>query len=53
MVENAPLGVEAAVAAQIFTVAVNTGPVPDSALLEKGADLLFPSMDALAEALWL
>ena len=53
VVENAPLGVEAAVAAQIFTVAVNTGPIPDSALLEKGADLLFPSMDALAEAFWL
>ena len=53
VVENAPLGVEAAVAARIFTIAVNTGPVPDSALLEKGADLLFPSMDALADAFWL
>lgn len=50
VVENAPLGVEAAVAAGIFTIAVNTGPLPESALLEAGANLLFPSMTALAEA---
>ena len=46
VVENAPLGVEAAVAANIFTVAVNTGPLPESALLDKEANLLFPSMQA-------
>ena len=51
VVENAPLGVEAAVAAGIFTIAVNTGPLPESALLEPGAHLLFPSMTALAQAL--
>jgi HAD superfamily hydrolase (TIGR01509 family) len=50
VVENAPLGVEAAVAANIFTIAVNTGPLPEQALLEKGAHLLFPSMTALSEA---
>jgi beta-phosphoglucomutase len=44
VVENAPLGVRAAVAAKIFTIAVNTGPLNDSLLLEEGADLLFPSM---------
>lgn len=44
VVENAPLGVRAAVAAGIFTVAVNTGPLPDSALLDEGANLLFHSM---------
>lgn len=44
VVENAPLGVQSAVAADIFTIAVNTGPLPDSVLLEAGADLLFPSM---------
>lgn len=50
VVENAPLGVQAAVAAGVFTIAVNTGPLPDKALLDAGADLLLPSMTALAEA---
>ena len=50
VVENAPLGVRAAKAAGIFTVAVNTGPLPDSALLDEGADMLFPSMQALSDA---
>lgn len=44
VVENAPLGVKAGVAAGIFTVAVNTGPLPDEVLLQEGANLLFPSM---------
>ncbi len=44
VVENAPLGVRAAVAAGIFTVAVNTGPLPDSVLLDEGADLIFSRM---------
>lgn len=48
VVENAPLGVHSAVAAGIFTVAVNTGPLPDDVLLAEGADLLYPSMSALA-----
>ena len=51
VVENAPMGVEAAVAAGIFTIAVNTGLLPDSALSDRGAHLVFPSMKALAEAL--
>ena len=50
VVENAPLGVRAAKAAGIFTVAVNTGPLPDRALLDEGADMLFPSMQALSDA---
>ena len=45
VVENAPLGVRAGVAAGAFTVAVNTGPLPDEMLLKEGADLLFHSMD--------
>lgn len=49
VVENAPLGVEAAVAAQIFTIAVNTGPLPDKSLLDAGADLLYPDMVSLAK----
>ncbi len=51
VIENAPLGVTAGVAAGIFTVAVNTGPLPDSALTEPGADLLFPSMALLADGI--
>lgn len=50
VVENAPLGVRAAVAANIFTIAVNTGPLPESALLDEGANMLFPSMTALSES---
>lgn len=49
VVENAPLGVQAGVAAGIFTVAVNTGPLPDSALLEQGANLLFHSMNEFSD----
>ncbi|MBO4850575.1 MAG: HAD-IA family hydrolase [Prevotella sp.] len=45
VVENAPLGVTAGVAADIFTVAVNTGPMPDERLLQAGANLLYHSMD--------
>lgn len=44
VIENAPLGVRAGVAAGIFTIAVNTGPLPNSALLDEGANLLFHSM---------
>ena len=44
VVENAPLGVKAGVAANIFTVAVNTGPLPDSALIDEGANMLFKKM---------
>ncbi len=49
VVENAPMGVQAGVAAGIFTIAVNTGPLNDSVLLDAGADLLYPGMTALAE----
>ena len=49
VVENAPLGVRAAKAAGIFTIAVNTGPLPDEALINEGADLLLPSMQALCD----
>ena len=50
VVENAPLGVRAAVAAGIFTVAVNTGPLPDKALADEGANVVLPSMSALRDA---
>ena len=48
VVENAPLGVRAGVAAGIFTIAVNTGPLSDEILWNEGANLLFPSMESLA-----
>lgn len=51
VVENAPLGVRSAVAAKIFTIAVNTGPLPDEVLLDEGANLLLPSMQSLCENL--
>ncbi|MCL1934610.1 MAG: HAD-IA family hydrolase [Candidatus Azobacteroides sp.] len=50
VIENAPLGIESAVAAEIYTIAVNTGPLPDEILLKAGAHSLFPSMKALAES---
>jgi len=44
VVENAPLGIQAGVAAKIFTIAVNTGPLSVQTLLDANADLLFPTM---------
>ena len=44
VVENAPLGIRAGVAAKIFTVAVNTGPLAVQTLLDANADLVFPTM---------
>ncbi|MBR5653355.1 MAG: HAD-IA family hydrolase [Prevotella sp.] len=46
VVENAPLGVQSAVAAGIFTIAVNTGPLPDEILKEAGADIVVKDMAA-------
>jgi beta-phosphoglucomutase-like phosphatase (HAD superfamily) len=48
VVENAPLGVEAGVAAGIFTIAVNSGNLPKESL--RKADLLFDSMTDLYES---
>ena len=50
VVENAPLGVRAAVAAHIPTIAVNTGPLPDRVLLDEHPSWLFPSIGALCDA---
>ncbi len=49
VIENAPLGIQAARAANIFTVAVNTGPLPDALLLQAGANIVLPSLQALAD----
>lgn len=46
--ENAPLGVESASGAGAFTIAVTTGPIPEEAMWRAGADMVLPSMDAVA-----
>lgn len=51
VVENAPLGVESAKGAGIYTIGVNTGPLPDKVLYDAGADIVFPDHHALLEAL--
>lgn len=47
VIENAPRGVEAAVAAGIFTIAINTGPLSPKVLEDAGANIVLPSMEAL------
>lgn len=49
VVENAPLGVRSGHAARIFTIAVNTGPLPNNELLAAGANLIFSSMTDFSE----
>lgn len=49
VVENAPLGVRSGHAARIFTIAVNTGPLPNNELLAAGANLIFASMTDFSE----
>lgn len=49
VIENAPMGIQSAVAARLFTVAVNTGPLTPECLLEAGANCLYPSVQALNE----
>ena len=51
VVENAPLGVTSAHAANIFTVAVNTGILLPEDLLSKGADVLFDDMHEFRSSL--
>lgn len=49
VVENAPLGVRAGVSAGIFTVAINSGPLPDTSLLGEGANVLYDTMTQLVD----
>ena len=51
VVENAPLGIRAAVAAGIDTIAVNTGPLEDEILQAEGPVILMHSMQELANNL--
>ena len=45
VIENAPLGIQSAKAAGIFTVAVNTGILEDNVLWESGADLVIQDLN--------
>lgn len=51
VIENAPMGCRAGRAAGIFTIAVNTGPIPAETLLESGADIVLNDMEDLKENL--
>ena len=51
VVENAPLGVESARGAGIFTIAANTGPLEDEILKKAGANIIVPSLKDVARLL--
>ena len=51
VVENAPLGVESASKAGIFTIAVNTGPLAEKVLYDAGAQIVLSDMSELNEKL--
>ena len=49
VVENAPLGVQAGVAAGLFTIAANTGPLKENVLTGAGASLVYSSIQSLCD----
>lgn len=51
VIENAPLGVESGARAGIFTIGLTTGPIPAEKLYEAGADIVYKSMEELADSL--
>jgi len=51
VLENAPLGVQAGHTAGCFTVGVTTGPIAEKDMYKAGADIVYPSMAAMEEAL--
>ena len=51
VVENAPLGVKSAVAAGLFTIAINTGILFPQELAQEGANLVLDDMKSLLEIL--
>jgi HAD superfamily hydrolase (TIGR01509 family) len=48
VIENAPLGIESAKAAGIFTIAINTGILEDRILWRSGADIVLRNWDELS-----
>jgi len=51
VVENAPLGIQSAKCAGIYTIAVNTGILKDEILIASGADELYPDSKELSQRL--
>lgn len=51
VIENAPMGVRAAKAAGIYTIAINTGILENRCLEEAGADVVFDSVEQLLECI--
>ncbi len=49
VIENAPMGVESAVAAGIYTIALNTGILKSDELSSRGAQMVFPNTTSFAE----
>jgi beta-phosphoglucomutase-like phosphatase (HAD superfamily) len=47
VIENAPLGIQSAKAAGIYTVAVNTGILDDRVLWDSGADIVINDLKEL------
>jgi HAD superfamily hydrolase (TIGR01509 family) len=47
VVENAPLGVQSAKGAGIFTIAINTGILEDDVLIDAGANIVLSGMEEL------
>ncbi|SFE99727.1 HAD family hydrolase [Thermophagus xiamenensis] len=47
VIENAPLGIQSAVAAGIYTLAINTGPLSEDILSEAGAAKVFSTTEEL------
>ncbi len=47
-IENSPLGVQSATEAGVFCIAVNTGPIDENILVQKGARAVFKSCNDLA-----
>ncbi len=44
VIENAPMGVQAAKAADIYTIAINTGILESKCLMDAGADMVFDTV---------
>ncbi len=49
VIENAPMGVQAAKAANIFTIAINTGKLSDQCLKDAGADVVLKTVPELIQ----
>lgn len=49
VVENAPMGVQSAKAAGVFTITVNTGPLDEEIFYNLGTDKLYSSVQALCD----